>query len=516
MATTGPTHPFYNNEVSANTRPSTASTSQHAEAGMKPSAPPATGGHNMHPDDPDNPQNWPAARKVYASLTSGAFAFVIAFGLTAYTTSLMGIQKAFSISMTDSILGFSLYLWGIAFAPIYVPHLSERFGRRPIYFGSIFIFSLFILGAAVSETCTSLLITRFFAGMAGGPCLVLIEGTFADVWSGEWTVTYYVFLTLASFIGAASGPLVGGYVDAFGGWRWTQWITLIAAAGALLLGIGMPETYPREILRSRARRQGKTITLAPAQSGVTIAQMATHTIINPLKMAVAEPIVVMLSSYVGFVFAVIFQFFITIPIVLSTTYKFTVPQVGLAFISAIIGSLLAALTAVLFDLPSSTTRPVNGRAPELEYRLRSGMFGGILIAASLFWVAFTASPTMHSLVPITGTMVFIWGSVLVLTSAISYIFDAYPAPGTLAALTTAAVFRIAMAGFLPMVIVQFVMKVTGKWAVATFGFIGIGLMLIPWVLYFWGQKLREGSRYNRGSTMAQATMAKEEGVEGMN
>ena len=342
------------------------------------------------------------------------------------------------------------------------------------------------------------MVTRFFAGLTGGPSLVLIEGTFADVWSGDATVTYYVFLTLASFIGAATGPVVGGFIPAEY-WRWSVgWIPLLISIAALLLGIGMPETYPREILRSRAKRTGATIRLAPAQSGVTIAQMAKHTLINPVKMLVAEPIVVMLSLYVGFLFAVIFQFFILIPVVLTMTYKFKPYQVGLAFTSAIGGSLLAALIAVLLDLPSASTRPRHGKAPQLEYRLRSGMLGGILVAGSLFWIAWTADPMINHVVPIAGTAIFITGSVLVLTSAISYIFDAYPAPGTLAALTAAACFRIVLAGIIPLVVIQMVMGLGGAWAVSTFGFIAAALMAVPWVLYYFGARLRERSSYNKG------------------
>ena len=107
--------------------------------------------------------------------------------------------------MTTAILGLSLYLWGIAFAPIMTPHLTEALGRSKVYLVSLPICSLFILGAGASQTFASLAVCRFFAGFFGGPCLVLIEGTFADVWSADATVTYYSFLSLASYVGAACG-----------------------------------------------------------------------------------------------------------------------------------------------------------------------------------------------------------------------------------------------------------------------------------------------------------------------
>ena len=107
--------------------------------------------------------------------------------------------------MTVAILGLSLYLLGIMFAPIITPHLSERFGRSPVYFVSIPLFALFIVGAGASKSFASLAVCRFFAGFFGGPCLVLIEGTFADVWAAEATGVYYAILAISSYVGTGCG-----------------------------------------------------------------------------------------------------------------------------------------------------------------------------------------------------------------------------------------------------------------------------------------------------------------------
>lgn len=287
--------------------------------------------------------------------------------------------------------------------------------------------------------------------------MVLIEGTFADVWSADVTVSYYAILTLASFIGTACGPLIGGFIVTLsGGWRWTQWMTLMLTVGAYLFALGMPETYPREIQRRRAKRMGVPNNLVPAQSGVTLTDMAYVTIVQPLIMLVSEPIVIALSLYVGFIFATIFQFFIAVPAVLHLTYKFTVGQAGLAFTAAIGGVVLAAFTSTLCDRltrPHVSARTHDGKVPE-EYRMLPGMIGGIGITASFFWIAWTASPTIHFLVPIFGTALYIWGAASVLTSAISYLFDAYPPRNTLSALTAAACFRIFLAGLVPLFIIQ--------------------------------------------------------------
>ncbi|KAI4104893.1 MAG: hypothetical protein L6R37_003017 [Teloschistes peruensis] len=462
------------------------------------SAMPPSVGHMMSPTDPDNPQKWPAQKKIYASAVATAFAFAVAFGITSLTVGVQGVMMQFEVSMTVAILGLSLNLFGISFAPIFTPHLSERFGRSPVYLVSLPIFALFILGAAYSKNFGSLAVCRFFAGLFGGPCLVLIEGTFADVWSAHMTVTYYAFLSLASYVGAGCAPIILGYVVDAESWRWTQFVTLMIAFAAYLLGIGVPETYPREILRARARRLGYEIKLAKAESGVTLAEMAQTTLFTPLAMAVTEPVVIMITFYLCLNFAVLFQWFIAVPAVLHLTYNFSLQQAGLAFIAAVVGALFSTLTSSLIE---RFTNRMNGctnlatMAP-LEYRLVPSIVGSLGLFASLFWIGFTAKPTVDHFVPIVGTGVYVWSSMSILTGLVSYVFDAYPAKGTLSALTLMASARILCAGALPLVIIQMIMGLQGKWAYSVFGFIAVAMIGAPLILFQFGARLRARSRHS--------------------
>ena len=213
------------------------------------------------------------------------------------------------------------------------------------------------------------------------------------------------------------GPLIGGFIFAYGGWRWTQWIVLILALPIYLFGIAMPDTYPREIQRRRAKRTGQPLKLLPAQSGVTLADMFTVTFLSPSKMLFTEPIVIALTLYVGFIFGVTFQWFIAIPAVLETTYSFSVQQVGIAFSGAILGSALstAMSTAIDYSVPHWCTRKHDGTVPE-EYRMLPAMIGGLLVTTSLFWIAWTSKPNVHYLSPIFGTVMYIWGAMSVIVS----------------------------------------------------------------------------------------------------
>jgi MFS transporter, DHA1 family, multidrug resistance protein len=111
--------------------------------------------------------------------------------------------------------------------------------------------------------------------------------------------------------------LIGGFVFAATGWQWAQWITLMLGLAAYLFGIGVSETYAREIVRRRVKRHGVQHRLPLAESGFTISQMVYITIFTPLKMLVTEPLVVMISLYLALNFAVLFQWFIIVLVALE-------------------------------------------------------------------------------------------------------------------------------------------------------------------------------------------------------
>lgn len=312
-----------------------------------------------------------------------------AFGITCYTAGIQPIIEEFNITMTQAILGLSLYLFGIAFAPIWTPHVTERTGRSLVYLFSLPACGICLIGAGFSHSFAGVAVCRFLAGLTGGPCLVLIEGTFADIWSAETTNTYYAFLGTAAYIGAACGPITGGYIVTAFGWRWTQYLSCMVIAAAFLFGIGMSETYQREIPRRRARRAGKVLNQEPAQSGVTLSQMVRVTVLDPIRMIFTEPIVILTSAVLIFNFAVVFQWFVTVPAVLSTVYGFDLERVGLAFTTAIVGVALAAACNIAIEQVSTgmlMKRRGMTMAQCLEYRLVPAMIGQFLVTISLFWI----------------------------------------------------------------------------------------------------------------------------------
>lgn len=326
---------------------------------------------------------------------------ISAFGATAYTVDLDLIVADFGFDKKKNpnylpigpISGFSLYLFGIFFAPIWTPHVTERIGRSIFYLTSLPLCGAFLLGAGFVKSFAGLAVLRFLAGFSGGPCLVLIEGTFADIWSAKTTNTYYAFQGTAQFFGTALGPLIGGLlVQATNNWRWTQWFSAVLCGIVALLGLGLSESYQREIPRRRAKRRGRVLQQGPPLSGSTFSEIFRITVMDPMIQVFTDPVVMLSTVILTFNFAVVLQFFITVPVALGTKPPngagFTLVQIGEAFTSAIVGSTGAALVVILLDQITTgmLSRKGTPTFATIEYRLLPAMIGPILVTAALFWI----------------------------------------------------------------------------------------------------------------------------------
>lgn len=226
--------------------------------------------------------------------------------------------------------------------------------------------------------------------------------------------------------------------------------------------------------------------------------MAKLTLIDPVIMLASQPLVTMITLYLALNFGVLFSWFIVVPAVLTGVANYTPMQVGSAFATALGGMAMGALSSAAIDQLSTRfiiRKASRAKAIDVEHRLFPAMVGTVILVASLFWIGWTAVPSVSPVVPIVGNGFYVWGSSMTLISFISYLFDAYPPQGTLSALTAVACTRLAFAGIIPLVIINAIMAINGGWTFSTFGFIAAGFSAFPFVLYMFGKKMRTSSQF---------------------
>ncbi|KAK5236829.1 hypothetical protein LTR47_002007 [Exophiala xenobiotica] len=328
-------------------------------------------------DDPDNPLNWPTAKKIYH-------------------TSIPALQ-CFTIR-TAAILPLTVYVLGLGLGPVLSAPLSETYGRRAVYLVFFPPSLLFTLGAGFSQSFGSLVVCRLFAGILGSGCLAVGAGTNSDLFAHFHRAVASAVFLMAPFLGPALGPAIGGYVAMKKSWRWTQWVILFSGLLAYAVSIPQKETYKRIILKRRAKALGVAGPPDPVPPGMSRMHfLLVVTLVRPLHMLVTESIVAFFSAYTAFNFSVLFGFFTAFPLVFESAapeiqiYHFNTGEGGLVFLGIGVGVVLATLIFIVMDRLIYRRKTLRRRAEgdftplPPEERLWPAMLGSVLLPISLFW-----------------------------------------------------------------------------------------------------------------------------------
>lgn len=154
------------------------------------------------------------------------------------------MEAEFHNSREVSVLGLSSFILGIALGPMFLGPLSEFFGRRPIYLVSWTMYVIWLIPQTVAKNVATLIVSRFFDGLAGSAFLTVSGGTVGDMFAKDELSLPMAAFTIAPFVGPSLGPVVGGFINQFTTWRWTYYVLMIWA-GVMWVAIVLlvPETF---------------------------------------------------------------------------------------------------------------------------------------------------------------------------------------------------------------------------------------------------------------------------------
>jgi MFS transporter, DHA1 family, multidrug resistance protein len=119
------------------------------------------------------------------------------------------IADDFHVGTEIGDLTLTLFLVGFMFGPTFWGPGSELIGRRPIFIGTLAIYTLFHIGQARANNMTTFLVTRFLCGFFSVAPLTNSTGVIADIWDPvNRGIATSVFAS-AVFLGPVLGPVVG-------------------------------------------------------------------------------------------------------------------------------------------------------------------------------------------------------------------------------------------------------------------------------------------------------------------
>ncbi|CAG8125037.1 unnamed protein product [Penicillium nalgiovense] len=450
-------------------------------------------------EDPENPRLWPLWYKGLTVAAMSLGATVVSLSSTLYTSGIPGLQEDFHVSKIVALLGVTTYLLGMGIGSIIFAPLSELVGRRPVYIASMIIFLLLLLPSALAQNIESILVSRFFGGFFGSALMSNSPASVNDIVSDRHRALAFGFWSIGPTNGPVYGPIIGGFVFQYLGWRWTNWIVLIIGGVVLVLIASVKETYAPVILKRRAARKRKE-TQNPKwwtryDDGVGFASSLRINLKRPFVMLLKEPICMFWDGYVAIVYGVLYLCFVAYPIAFQQERGWSPGIGGLSFVGIGVGVLIAIACEPLFRQVINLHRkdPETGIV-QPEAMVSIVFFGATLLAIGQLWFSWTCTPNVHWAVPILSGVPFGVGNACVFIYASNYIARSY---GIYAASALAGNMftRSIMGAFLPLAGPSMYKALGLNWASTILGIVEAACILIPVVFYFCGHRIRKASPF---------------------
>ncbi|KAL5337635.1 major facilitator superfamily domain-containing protein [Aspergillus crustosus] len=453
--------------------------------------------------DPTNPKDWSTGRKWAVTDVLSATGFNRIMVSTIMAPALSIIAKEFDMNSAESAMALSIYLLATAFGPLVIGPLSEVYGRKPILHASNIWFLVWNLVCGFANSKEVLIASRFLAGFGASAIYALASGVLGDVWRPEQRGRSLGVYLLIPLLGAAVGPIIGGFMAGRTTWRWMFWSTSIFQAVMILVSFtAFHETYEPVILRARAKKlrretgESRYYTaderLHATKSPVAVIGRA---LIRPLRLLAFHPIIQITAVLQGLSYGTLYIVLSTFSDLWTKQYGQSVEISGLHYIACAVGELIGSqicawmmdayyrrLTARSTDSTSPTPTP--------ETRLPLIIPGSVLGPTALLIYGWTAQSKQHWAVVDLWILIAMLGLQMAGMPITAYVMEAYPEHVSSASAATQ--FMRSLTAFLFPLFAPTMYEVFGYgWGntfVALVG--GVFGVLGPVVLWVWGGRLR--------------------------
>jgi DHA1 family multidrug resistance protein-like MFS transporter len=341
-----------------------------------------------------------------------------------------------------------------------------------------------------------------FIGIFGAAPLAVVAAVFSDMFDNKTRGLAITVFSMTVFTGPLLAPFIGGFiVNSYLGWRWTEWLVAIMGFVAFFLDLFfLEETYPPVILISKAkelRRRTKNWGIHAKQEEIEIdfRELITKNFSRPMRLLVTEPIVLLLSIYMAFIYGLLYLFLTAYPLVFQGIHGMKPGVSGLPYFGMIIGMLIAGLYIVLTQPSYNRKLAANNGVPIPEWRLPPVIAGGVSFAGGLFWFGWSGyRADIHWIVPTLSGLLTGFGLLSIFLQSLNYLVDAYLMFAASAIAANTFLRSLAGAGF-PLFATYMFNGMGINWAGTLLGCVAVVLVPIPVFFYIYGERIRRRSAF---------------------
>ncbi|KAI1460009.1 MFS general substrate transporter [Annulohypoxylon moriforme] len=267
------------------------------------------------------------------------------------------------VSITRINLTVTSYMILQGVTPIFIGGFADSAGRRPAYLACFVLYIIANVGLAKSDSYGSLLGLRCFQSATISATQALCQGVVADIATSAERGQYTAFIAVPITLGPSLGPVIGGAIAEYLGWRSIFWfLAACAAVNLLLLLFFFPETcrkvvgdgsiLPRrrnqtvmQLIRNRRQKNiasdSESNTPSPAETiEAPKINFAWSKFVTSLVL-LCEKELSLLFMYGGFVYAGVYAVATAVPTLFSDIYGFDGFKVGLIYLPMAVGSIFS-------------------------------------------------------------------------------------------------------------------------------------------------------------------------------
>jgi len=430
------------------------------------------------------------------------------FNPSVYANANMPMAEHFGVSEDRCNLGLALFLIAYAFGSELWAPWSEDCGRWPVMQLSLLFVNIWQIQCIAAPNIETVLAGRFLGGLSSAGGSVTL-GIVADLYSPNDQQYGVAFICFASVCGAVVGPVAGGFIEQYLSWRWNFIIQLIlGVATQVLHGVFVPETRATSIVYKaykKAHKAGEPVTAPEDHADLFNVKHILSTWYRPFKMFFTEPIVFCCSMLSGFSDSLIFLGLSAVPAVLNQ-WDFTLVQKGLAFLSILVGYVLAYLAFIPWISHDRHKRSTDPKT-QPESRLSLLLWIAPLLPIGLIgfaWTSLGPERNIPWIAPLIFTMLIGAANYAIYMATIDYMVASY---GEYSASATGgnALARDLLAGIAVLYAKPLYTGISQvnplEWASTLLAALAVCVVLPVYVIYAKGPAIRRKSKF--AETMAE-------------
>ncbi|KAL1583209.1 hypothetical protein WHR41_07963 [Cladosporium halotolerans] len=429
-----------------------------------------------------------------------------------YANAVPGMAKEFGITPFQARLGQMAFLVAYGFGCEFWAPFSEELGRKWIMQVSLGLVNLFQLPCMLSTGFGTVLAGRIMGGLSSAGGSVTL-GMVADMFGPEDQQFAMLYVVFSSCAGSVVAPIIGGFMTQYADWRWVFYSQLIFGAVVQLAHlIIVPETRATVLLDREAQRRRKSgeepDVYGPREIRGNFWQRldckhVLRLMWRPYQFLLTEPVVAFLSLLSGFSDALIFTGLDSFALVLSK-WNFTPSQVGLSFVSLLLGYVLSCLFFIPFYINDRRAmRAAGGEHGIKPERRMKGLLWLILlepIGLAAFGATSLGPPEVHWIAPLIFVTMIGIANLAIYQATCDYMVAAY---GEYSASATGGngFCRDFLAGIAALYATPLYsnIKPGTKWQLPIPSFMlaafAVPLVIAPYIFYFHGEWFRSRSKY---------------------